>query len=107
MIWSGSISAFDWNWLERPFSEDERVAVICSCAGNNAPGVDGLSMAFFQQCQSMVRQEVMDFFSRVFHLWGIREKLDATFIALIMEVGGTNILGICVYKIPSKVIRIY
>ena len=45
-----SISKEDTLWLDRPFDEDEVFGVISNFKGDNAPGPDGFSMAFFQSC---------------------------------------------------------
>ena len=44
------ISEEDTLWLDRPFDEDEVFGVISNFKGDNAPGLDGFSMAFFQSC---------------------------------------------------------
>ena len=44
------ISEEDTLWLDRPFDEDEVFGVISNFKGDNAPGPDGFSMAFFQSC---------------------------------------------------------
>jgi hypothetical protein len=49
----------DAAWLERPFDEDEFVAVVQGFNRDKAPGPDGFSLAFFQQCWSVVRGEVL------------------------------------------------
>lgn len=44
------ISTRDRSWLERPFSEEELVVVVRSCASDKARGSDDFLMTFFQQC---------------------------------------------------------
>ena len=45
-----AISDEDAIWLERPFDENEIVDVVKGFKGDKAPGLDGFSLAFFQQC---------------------------------------------------------
>ncbi|KAH7846593.1 hypothetical protein Vadar_015807 [Vaccinium darrowii] len=45
-----SISGEEASWLERPFDEAEVMVALKSLNGDKAPGPDGMSLAFFQQC---------------------------------------------------------
>ncbi|XP_065628619.1 uncharacterized protein LOC136067152 [Quercus suber] len=77
------ISEEDANWLDRPFDEDEVYKVVHDFNGDNAPGPDGFSMAFFQSCWSLVKNNIMNVFHN-FHAHAVFEKsLNATFLALI------------------------
>ena len=40
----------DREWLERVFEEDEVFSVLKSMNGDETPGPDGLTIAFFQKC---------------------------------------------------------
>jgi hypothetical protein len=53
-----TISDEDALWLERPFEENEIESVVQSCNGDKAPGPDGFSLAFFQHCWSIVRNDI-------------------------------------------------
>ena len=53
------ISDEDAVWLERPFDEEEIAGVVQGFNGDKAPGLDGFSLAFFQQCWSVVRDEML------------------------------------------------
>ena len=61
------ISEEDAIWLDRPFDEDEVYGVIHGFNGDKAPGPDGLSMAFFQPCWSVLKKEIMEVFQN-FHI---------------------------------------
>ena len=54
-----AISGEDAEWLERPFDEEEIAGVVQGFNGDKAPGSDGFSLAFFQKCWSVVRDEVL------------------------------------------------
>jgi len=47
--------------LERDFFE-EVVQVLQEMEGDKAPGLDDFTMAFFQKCWSVVKNDVMTFF---------------------------------------------
>lgn len=52
------IEGLEWNpisrraaeELEKPFEEGENKRVVFSCDGNKAPGPDGFTVSFFQEC---------------------------------------------------------
>ena len=80
--------------------------------GDKAPGPDGFSMAFFQSCWSVVKNEIMEVFQN-FHTQAMFEKsLNASFLALIPEnVDAVEIKDFWpislvdeIYKIISKVL---
>lgn len=56
-IWLGkSLSPEKAFWLERPFSLEEIKEAVCSRAPNRAPGADGFSLGFFQDCWDIVKE---------------------------------------------------
>jgi hypothetical protein len=98
--------------LEAPFLEKEVKDVIYGMDGNKAPGPDGFSMAFFQACWEVLKNDIMAVFSD-FHARSKFEKsLNSTFISLIPKApGAANLkdfrpisLVNGVYKIISKVL---
>jgi hypothetical protein len=98
--------------LEAPFLEKEVKDVIFGMDGNKAPGPDGFSLAFFQACWEVLKNDIMAIFSD-FHARGKFEKsLNSTFISLIPKIpGATEIkdfrpisLVSGIYKIISKVL---
>jgi hypothetical protein len=107
-----SLSAGEASFLEAPFLEREVKDVIFGMDGNKAPGLDGFSLAFFQACWDVLKEDIMAVFSD-FHARGKFEKsLNSTFISLIPKVSEAAELkdfrpislvsGI--YKIISKVL---
>ena len=98
--------------LNRPFSEEEVARVVHGMAGDKAPGPNSFSMAFFQRCWDIVKNDVMAVLHD-FHAHGHFEKsMNATFIALIPKRLGaleckdfrpiSLVTGI--YKIIAKVL---
>jgi hypothetical protein len=80
--------------------------------GNKAPGLDRFSLAFFQACWDVLKQDIMAVFED-FHARGRFEKsLNSTFISLIPKVSGAlELKDYCpislvsgIYKIISKVL---
>jgi hypothetical protein len=54
-------------WLEREFEEEVR-KVVSKMNGNKASGPDGFSMAFFEDCWEVLREDIMKVF-RDFDGW--------------------------------------
>ena len=107
-----SLSVGEASSLEAPFLQREVKDVIFGMDGNKAPGPDGFSLAFFQACWDVLKEDIMAVFLD-FHARGKFEKsLNSTFISLIPKVSRTAelkdfhhislISGI--YKIISKVL---
>jgi hypothetical protein len=98
-------------WLEREFEEEVR-KVVSKMNGNKASGPDGFSMAFFEDCWEVLREDIMKVF-RDFDGGGMFEKsLNTTFISLISKIlGAINLKDFCpislvggIYKIIAKVL---
>jgi hypothetical protein len=98
--------------LEDPFEEREVREVINSLDRDKAPGPDGFSMAFFQDCWEVVKGDFMAVFED-FHSHGkFVKSINSTFISLIPKVQGAkelkdfrpiSLVG-GVYKIVAKVL---
>lgn len=54
-----TISSEDADWLDRPFDEVEISNVVRGCNGDKAPDPDGFSLAFFQHCWSIIRNDML------------------------------------------------
>ncbi|XP_035551741.1 uncharacterized protein LOC108989210 [Juglans regia] len=54
-----SIDEASADWLERAFEEDEVLDVVRGMARDKGSGPDGFSMAFFQSCWDIVRDNIM------------------------------------------------
>lgn len=74
--------------LERPFLEEEVVGALNNLSGDKAPYPDGMTMAFFVHCWSVIKDDFMSFLVE-FHESGEFEKsLNASFVVLIPKKGG-------------------
>jgi hypothetical protein len=95
--------------LEEPFEERE---VIKGMDRDKAPGPDGFTLAFFQDCWEVVKGDFMEIFAE-FHAQGkFVKSLNSTFLSLIPKFNGAKeIKDFCpislvgsVYKIIAKVL---
>lgn len=100
-------------WLGRPFEENEVLYVVRGMVKDKAPGPYGFTMAFFQDCWDVVREEdVMNVFHELYSFGKFEKSLNATFTAFIPKrVGAFGVKGFRpislvngVYKIISKVL---
>jgi hypothetical protein len=85
-----ALSEEDAMWLERPFDENEIVDVVKGFNGDKAPGPDGFSLAFFQQCWSVVRSEVVAVCQDFHEHCHFERSLNATFVSLIPKKHGAD-----------------
>jgi hypothetical protein len=98
--------------LEDPFEEREVREVIQGLDRDKAPGPDGFSLAFFQDCWEVVKGDFMAVFAD-FHSHGkFVKSINSTFISLIPKFHGAkeikdfrpiSLVG-GVYKIIAKVL---
>ena len=77
-------------WLERPFDEEEIAGVVQGFNGDKAPGPNGFSLAFFQQCWSVVRDEVLAVCQEFQEHCHFERSLNATFVSLIPKIHGVD-----------------
>ncbi|WJZ90796.1 hypothetical protein VitviT2T_009917 [Vitis vinifera] len=61
--------------------------------GDKAPGPDGFTVAFWQDCWDLVKEEVMDLFKEFFEYGSFAKSLNTTFLVLIPKKGGADDLG--------------
>uniref|UniRef100_A0A2N9FJQ0 Reverse transcriptase zinc-binding domain-containing protein n=1 Tax=Fagus sylvatica TaxID=28930 RepID=A0A2N9FJQ0_FAGSY len=85
-----TISDKDAAWLERLFDEEEIAGVVQGFNGDKAPGSDGFSLAFFQQCWSVVRDEVLAVCQEFHEHCHFERSLNATFVSLIPKKHGAD-----------------
>ena len=85
-----SISGEDVEWLDRPFDETEIFDVVQGFNGDKAPGPDGFSLAFFQKCWSVVREDVIAVCQEFHEYCQFERSLNATFVALIPKKPGAD-----------------
>lgn len=98
--------------MEREFEEGEILEIVKALNSDKPLGLDGYSMAFFQACWDVLKEDIM----KVFHGFHARGKfemsLNAMFIALILKISGNvdlkNFLMISlvsdIYKIITEVL---
>lgn len=48
-------------WLERAFEKSETFEMLKALNGNKASGPNGFSLAFFQSCLEVLKEDVMNF----------------------------------------------
>jgi hypothetical protein len=107
-----SIDAVEASSLEHPFEEREVLEVVKGMNRDKAPGPDGFSMAFFQDCWDVIKSDIMGVFQDFHAHSKFVKSLNATFIALILKKSGaidlkdfrpiSLVSG--VYKIIAKVL---
>jgi hypothetical protein len=98
--------------LEEPFEEKEVWEVIKGMNRDKAFGPDGFTLAFFQDCWGVVKEDLMVVFAE-FHARGkFVKSINSTFILLISKVHGAkeikdfrpiSLVG-GIYKIIAKVL---
>ena len=76
-----------------PFSEEEIHFALMEMRGDKAPGPDGFTMAFWQECWEFVKEEVVDLFKEFFERGSFSKCLNTTFLVLIPKKGGAEDLG--------------
>jgi hypothetical protein len=74
--------------LEREFEEDEIWAVIQNFKGDKAPGPDSFSMAFFQKCWEILKNDIFAVLKEFYSTGKFEKSLNATFVSLIPKKAG-------------------
>lgn len=107
-----SLDESDRDLLDQPFTEEEVWGVVRNMAGDKAPGPDGFSLAFFQSCWEVIKQDVMQVFHEFHTTRNFERSMNVTFLALIPKKPGAQeckdfrpislVTGI--YKIIAKVL---
>ena len=87
-----SVPSLEAQALEVPFIEEEVLAALSCLNGDKAPGPNGFSMAFWQACWDVVKNEVMGFFAK-FHKFGtFQRSINATLLPRFQRRGEQKIL---------------
>ncbi|RVW74111.1 putative mitochondrial protein [Vitis vinifera] len=86
--------------LEHPFSEDEIHSALMEMNGDKASGPDGFTMAFWQSCWALVKEEVLDLFKEFYEQSAFIKSINNTFLVLLPKKGG----GGGLYKLLAKVL---
>ena len=90
---------------------EEILQVVYDLEGDKAPGLDGLTMAFYHHCWRVVKKDILAVFEEFFHYCKFEKSLNATFIILIPKKNDASdiqdfqpisLVG-SVYKILAKV----
>jgi hypothetical protein len=98
--------------LEDPFEENEVWEMIKGMDRDKAPGPDGFSMAFFQDCWDVIKGDFMAVFADFYDRGEFVKSINSTFITLIPKVHGAkeikdfrpiSLVG-GMYKIIAKVL---
>ncbi|RVW34075.1 Transposon TX1 uncharacterized 149 kDa protein [Vitis vinifera] len=106
------LSSRDADDLEVPFSVEEIHSALMEMGGDKAPGPDGFSVAFWQECWDFVKEEVVEMFKEFFVHGSFAKSLNTTFLVLIPKKGGAedlrdfrpiSLLG-GLYKLLAKVL---
>ncbi|KAL6329204.1 hypothetical protein AAG906_014814 [Vitis piasezkii] len=106
------LSSRDADGLEVPFSVEEIHSALMEMGGDKAPGPDGFSVAFWQECWDFVKEEVVEMFKEFFEHGSFAKSLNTTFLVLIPKKGGAedlrdfrpiSLLG-GLYKLLAKVL---
>ena len=79
--------------LEIPFYEEEVHYALMDMNGDKAPGLDGFTMAFWQNCWDFVKEEVIEMFKEFHEQSSFLKSLNTTFLVLLPKKGGDEDLG--------------
>jgi len=107
-----SIDVEERIWLERDFEEQEVWEVVRDLNGDKAPGPDGFTMAFFQKCWGVLKQDIMAVFSEFHNSCQFEKSFNVTFVSPIpkkadaVDVKDSRPISLVggVYKLISKVL---
>jgi len=96
-----SINADERNWLERDFEENVLWEVVRDLNGDKAPGLDGFSMAFFQECWEVVKEDILVVFKEFHSQRTFEKSFNAMFLSLTYSrkrevLGHLRIFGLLV-----------
>lgn len=70
-------------WLERPFEEEDVSGVVRGLNGDKALGLDGFSLAFYQVCWDVIKEDVLSVFNEFARHEMFVRNLNTSFIVLI------------------------
>ncbi|RVW44617.1 hypothetical protein CK203_110049 [Vitis vinifera] len=79
--------------LEKPFTEEEIHGALMEMRGDKAPGPDGFTMAFWQECWCVCEGGGGGSFKEFFEYGSFSKCLNTTFLVLIPKKGGAEDLG--------------
>ena len=108
----GSISQEKADWLEKRFDLEEIKKAVFSCDRDKSPGSDGYTMAFFQDCWDIVKEDLFRFFEEFFRGGVVNSAMNHTILCLTPKKSESKLvkyfrpisLVSSVYKILTKVL---
>ncbi|RVW26614.1 hypothetical protein CK203_103918 [Vitis vinifera] len=74
--------------LGTTFSEEEILSALMEMNGDKAPGPDDFTMAFWQRCWVIVKEEVLEMFKEFYEQSAFIKSMNSTFLVLIPKKGG-------------------
>ena len=80
------LNAEEASSLEDPFEEREVREVIKGMNRDKAPGPDGFSLAFFQDCWEVDKEDFMAVFDEFYARGKFVKSINSTFISLIPKI---------------------
>ena len=106
------ISAQSVEWLDRPFLEEEVCYAVFQLNRDKASSPDGFTMALYQECWDVIKEDVMKVFQEFYSSWIINQSTNANFIALVPKKSQSHkvsdfrpiSLVTSLYKIIAKVL---
>ena len=90
----GTLGGLEWppiyaqraEWLDRPFLEEEvHYAIFQLNRDNKASSLDGFTMALYQECWDVIKEDPMKVFHELHSSGIINRSTNATFIALMAK----------------------
>ena len=110
---SWRLEGLDWSpisiegieWLDRPFSEEEILNVVIHLNKEKAPGPDGFTTGFYQECWETVKNDLLRVFLEFHNNGIINQSTNVTFIVLVPKKSQTS--RISNYKPISLVTNLY
>lgn len=85
-----TLDAVESSSLELPFEEKEVFEVNKGMNRDKAPGPDGFSLAFFQDCWDVIKSDLMGVFQDFHTHSKFVKSINATFLALIPKKSGAT-----------------
>lgn len=70
-------------WLERPYTIEEIKSAVFALLTDKAPGLDGSSVAFYQECCETIKDDLPSFFMDFLSHGKILKGINATFLTLL------------------------
>ena len=98
--------------MDSPFIEEEIFKAIFQLDRDKAPGPDGFTIAVFQDCWDVIKEDLVRVFAEFYRSGIINQSTNATFIVLLPKRSQTKKISdfrpisliTCLYKIIAKVL---